>query len=135
METITYTYTPRSGQNRDKLRLLIPDRPVKGRDPQARFSDQELDDILEIAGDLTEATATACEIIAMDETKRMINVSINSGMSISRSNTPTYWLQRAKQIRDAQLKVPWEAIDNADYDVDGLGRDWTRYSDIDGWEN
>lgn len=133
-ETATFSYVPRSGTNKDKLRLLIPDRPVKNRDPQARFSDEELNDIFDVAGDLTEATAVACEIIAMDETKRMINVSINSGMSISRGNTPTYWLQRAKQIRDAAVKVPWEYIDNANYDIDGLGRDWTLYSDIDGWE-
>jgi hypothetical protein len=134
-EQLTYSYKPRSGAAKDKLRLMIPDRPVKNRQPEARFADEELLDIIDIAGnDLTEATATACEIIATDETKRMLSVSINSGMSISRSNTPSAWLQRAKQIRDAALKVPWEFVDNMHYDVDGLGRDITRYADIDGWD-
>jgi len=136
-EQLTYSYKPRSGTLKDKLRLMIPDRPVKDRQPEARFADEELLDIIDIAGsDILEATATACEIIATDETKRMINVSINSGMSISRSNTPTYWLQRAKQIRDAALKTPWEYIDNVCYDVDGLGRDFTIYNNsaLDGWD-
>lgn len=132
---LTYTYTPRSGNNRDKLRLLIPDRPVKGRDPEARFSDQELEDILEISGTLPEAAATACEIVAMDETKRMISVSINSGMSISRSQSPSFWLQRAKALRDNELKTPWEYVDNMDYAIDGFGRDVTEYMDGDDYDS
>ena len=128
---LTYTYTAGSGNDKDKLRLLIPDRPVKGRDPQARFSDQEINDLLTVGGTLYEAAALACEIVAMDETKRQMSVSINSGMSISRSGTPAYWLQRAKTLREIDIATPWEFIDSVGYDVDGYGRDHSEYLDDD----
>lgn len=131
MPTPTYTYTPKSGNQRDKLRLMIPDRPVKERAPQARFSDEELEDFLEIGGTLYEAAALACEVVAMDETKRMLSVSINSGMSISRSQSPAFWLQRAKTLRETENKTPWEFIDSMDYAIDGFGRDGSQYMDED----
>lgn len=129
MTAPSYTYTPKSGNDRDKLRLLIPDRPVKGRDPQARFCDEELEDLLETGGTLYEAAALACEIVAMDETKRMMSVSISSGISVSRSQSPSYWLQRAKTLRESERTTPWEFIDAVDYAVDGFGRDGSVYMD------
>ena len=131
MAAPTFTYNV-GATAKDNVRLLIPDRPIKkdNQFPSARFSDQELEAILAmplVANDIAEAAATCCEIIAMDETKRMINVSINSGMSISRGNTPATWLARAKQIREMAAKVPWEYIESMDYAIDGLGIDHSTY--------
>jgi hypothetical protein len=125
----TFTYTAGSGTDKDKLRLLIPDRPVKGRAPEARFSDQELTDFLSMGVTLFESAALACEVVAMDETKRMMSVSVNSGMSISRSGSPAFWLQRAKALRENELKTPWEYIDSVGYEIDGFGRDHSEYLD------
>jgi hypothetical protein len=126
----TYTYDPSSGLLRDDVRLLIPDPVNKSKNPQARFSDQEIERLgVQAGGSVKLAAALACEIIAMDEAKRSISVSINSGMSISR-NTANFWLQRAKALRDDVLevnKVPWEDIDAVDYDVDYAGDDHSNY--------
>jgi len=128
----TFTYSPGSGQQRDQLRLLIPDRPNPARATPAMFSDQELGEFLTMGADVFNAAAMACEVVAMDEAKRAISVSITSGMSISRSSTPSFWLNRAKQLRDAAAKVPWEFVDSMSYHIDAYGQDRSSYiGDID----
>lgn len=129
MSDPTYTYEHGSGNARDIIRLLIPDPVSPGKSPPARFSDQEISTLSDQAsGDSQQAAALGCEIIAMDEAKRAISVSVSSGMSISRTNRPTFWLQRAKTLREHAAKIPWETVDSMDYDVDFTGEDYSEYN-------
>lgn len=122
----TYTYQPGSGTIRDRIRQLIPDRVNIKRTPPAMFDDNEIAQFYAEDGDVRLAAASACEVVAMDEAKRQVSVSISSGMSISRSGA-NLWLQRAKQLRDEAKKTPWEIIDSMDYDLSPFGEDNTRY--------
>ena len=137
-----YNYVPGSGTSRDRIRLLIPDRIRKGKQPPAVFDDNEINDLFVEYGTILSAAAGACEIIAMDEAKRQLSVNISSGMSISR-NGASLWLQRAKQLRDAEKAIagPWEFIDSVSYEIDQFGRDHSHYvgnamldSNLDGCE-
>lgn len=124
---VTYTYQPGSGITRDRIRQMIPDRVNIQRTPPAVFNDQEIAQFFTEFGDVLLAAAGACEVIAMDEAKRQLSVSISSGMSISRSSNASVWLQRAKQMREAAGKVPWEFIDEAVVDYTVYGEDNSSY--------
>jgi hypothetical protein len=127
MANPTYQYEPGSGLQRDQIRLLIPDRVNKQRTIPAVFSDQEIADFMNITGSVLDAAAMACEVIAMDEAKRAISVSISSGMSIGRGSIPGFWLSRAKQLREMSSKIPWEFVDSVSYQIDGYGQDRSNY--------
>jgi hypothetical protein len=128
MANPTYSYTHGSIAASDKVRLLVPDSVDFNRTPPARFSNEEITTLISMySGDVFLAAAVACEIIAMDEAKRAISVSLPTGMSISRSSTPTFWMNRAKQIREEMRKIPWELIDSVSYNVGPLGEDWSEY--------
>ena len=125
---MTYSYTPGSGQAKDKVRLLIPDRTDPAKNPPAMFSDEELNDLLvESGGVATEAAATACEIIAMDSARQAISFSIN-GMNINKSSIPSFFLQRAKSLREQLDTTGDEFIDVMEYNVDQWGGDGTEYN-------
>jgi len=124
----TYTYVPGSGLPRDRVRLMIPDRPVvrANNKPPAMFSDQEIADFLAEYGDPQLAAAGACEVVAMDEAKRQLSVSVSSGFSISR-NGAQLWLTKAKQMRESAGKVPWEIVESASIDITKYGEDNSHY--------
>ncbi len=123
-----YEYNIPAQNNVDRVRLMIPDRPIAREHDPAVFSNEELQEFLTIEGEnIKLAAADACEVIAMDRAKQAISVSINSGMSISKTSIPQYFLKRAQMLRETELKEPWEHIDSFNYAIDELGEDHTLY--------
>ena len=125
---MAFTYTAGSVQPLDRVRSLIPDKPDSTQTPQAFFEDAEiLDRIEQEGGDLFEAAAQACEIIAMDKAKQALSVSLPTGFSISKTSIPSFFLQRAKMLREKARSIPVEEIDSVEYDVSQFGADLSDY--------
>jgi hypothetical protein len=123
----TYTYNPSNGTLKDKVRLLIPDRPISRENDPAVFSDEEITLLASMHdNDPYLTAAAACEVIAMDRAKQAISFSIN-GMSVSKTSVPTFFMNRAKELKTQVGTEPWEDISSVDYTIGPFGEDRSSY--------
>jgi hypothetical protein len=126
-----YTYTPGGTSNVDYLRLIIPDRLNDDLRPPAVFTDEELEASLTLWGDIFSAAASCCEQIAMDKAKQAMVVTLEAGsggsaggrqlVTIDKRQVPTFFLQRAKELKQAAQDAVAEHVDSFDYLVNHYG--------------
>lgn len=115
------TYTPGSSADRDRVRLLIPDKTLTGLTPSGgvytlttySFLDAELDDLLTTESHPKRAAALALEILAADPS-RAVAVS-GQGYSIDRTKTARALMERAAALREQAATD--EDLADAPFDV------------------
>jgi hypothetical protein len=123
----TFSYNESYPTDKDKVRGLIPDKPVNGI---AYLSDQQINLVLASQSNLRLAVAECCEIIASKLAPDAVSYAITTGAGTQINNQigPSYFLRRAKQLRDEESRgQPFFSSDNFDYSVDKYGTDGTEY--------
>lgn len=122
----TKTYDPAMATEKDKVRALIPDKG-DGANSHFYLSDEQIDLVYSMAGSLLEAVAQCCEIIATDLGKKAKSQSVSAGssFSISADMGPKYFLDRAKQMREAAKKQPFYEVSHYDAYMDNYGNTYT----------
>lgn len=128
---MSYTYNPAAGTDKDKIRLLIPDRVELKYSPPAIFEDEEIALMLStFSNDVLRTAAALCEVVAMDAAKQAIAISLPVGISINKSQIPGYFLQRSRNLTAMADKADQdgaEYIDYFDYEIDKFGYDVSEY--------
>lgn len=124
----SYTYDESFPSDKDKIRALIPDK--LNSNGVAYLSDEQINLVLSTQSNLRLATAECCEIIASKLAPDAVSYTITTGggTQMNSQTGPSYFLRRAKQLRDDESKgQPFFSSDNFDYAVDKFGVDTTEY--------
>lgn len=122
---MTFTYTPASPTDRDRLRLFISDTNAA----QYVFEDEELQLFLDAwPGDLHLAAAQALRAIAISQAKFAIYYQVN-GFSLDRRGVAKNLTDLADKLEARVLATPWELESVLDHVVDEAGVDRSVYQD------
>ena len=128
MAVPTYTYYHSGTDIVDLVRGLIPDRVDIEKKPPARFSNEELQRIAGLeSNDPFMAAASCCEILATEATPNAISFSVSSGVSVSKTSVPSFYLSRAKQLRSTAQTTPSEYVNSAAFSIGHYGDDRSEY--------
>jgi len=129
---MSYTYNEAVSSDKDKVRLLIPDRPDNQYNPPAIFQDEELVGLVNMFGSVMRAAAEACDIIGTREAPDAIRFRLATELSIDAQKVPEYFKNRASMLREQADKIdegPFESIDYMEYDILHNAHDDSHYWD------
>lgn len=123
---MSFTYTPGSAGNRDKLRLLIGDTSGDSY----IFENEELDLALSIEGsNVYQAAAMCCRSIATSRAKQAIAVKIMGDISIDKTKIPGFFMDLADKFEKRTQSEPVVFTDSFLVDIDNLGIDRSERKD------
>jgi len=125
---MSFTYTPGSARNIDKIRLLIGDTDGD----TYIFEDSELNMALSLVdSDLNQAAAVCCRSIATSRAKQAIAVKIMGDISIDKTKIPGFFMELADKFEKRTQSEPVVFTDSFLVDIDNLGIDRSERKDDD----
>jgi len=117
---MSFTYTPGSAGNKDKLRFLIGDTDGD----TYIFEDEEIAIALSLcSNDLHRSAAMCCRSVATSRAKQAIAIKIMGDISIDKTKVPQFYLNLADKFEKQELQEPIVDITSFAYLVDELGVD------------
>jgi hypothetical protein len=130
---VSFSYDTTLAADRDRVRILISDTASAG----AVYSNEELDGLLSLAGNVYQTAALALRARAASfvgkTIKYNIGAEIRGALSLDRTKVIQEILRLATSYDEkATLGVPDEFMDRAAFCIDAFGRDVSEYQGVDG---
>jgi hypothetical protein len=132
---VSFSYDTSLPANRDRVRILISDTVSTS----AIYSDEELDGLLDLAGNVYQAASVALRARAASfvgkTIKYNIGAEIRGALSLDRTKVIQEILRLADSYEDKAVGINQAAdefMDRAAFCVDAFGRDVSEYQGVDG---